>query len=79
MPTVGSMHAAELSRPQCDAIIAQLQPTTAYLAALRKRMDDRGWHVDDPAYQAARRAHEALVDLRMALTYACHALGVGAA
>jgi hypothetical protein len=29
-----------------------------------------GWHPDDPAYKAAWKAHEAIVELSMALVYA---------
>jgi hypothetical protein len=33
-------------------------------------MQQRGWDSRDPAYVEAVKAHEALVNLRMALTYA---------
>jgi hypothetical protein len=60
----------QLTFAERHAIINRLPPRTGYLIRLVKKMQQLGWSEEDPAYQRARQAHEALVDLSMALTYA---------
>ena len=64
------MYAARLTADQRKLIDGRLQPAAAYLYDLSRRMQRVAWHPDDPAYKAAWRAHEALVELLMALNSA---------
>ena len=64
------MTAADLRPEQRAAVVHRLQPTTGYLIRLAKRMQQLGFHPDDPTFAAVWKAHEAMVDVRMKFTYA---------
>lgn len=59
------MHSGDLSRDQAEKLHEQLSPAFSYLAALQRRMDERGFSPADRLYQevqAARSTMQLLVD-----------------
>jgi hypothetical protein len=64
------MTAADLRPEQRAAVADRLQPTTGCLIRLAKRMQQLGFHPDDPTLAAVWKAQEAIVDVRMKFTYA---------
>lgn len=66
--TLSGMDSGDLSSIDADRIRKAL-PSVAYLSALKRRMEQRGFPPDDPLYRHVVQAQQALSDLHIHVHY----------
>lgn len=63
------MNSKDLTREQLDALAEKARRLTAFLNAMKERMGQQGFPVDDSLYRQTTAAFNAVHELRMTLHY----------
>lgn len=66
---VGEMDSTDLTCDQCRQMHKSLFRLANYLARLVKRMEKKGFPLDDKLYREARRAYDSVCSLMVELHY----------
>jgi hypothetical protein len=63
---VGRMRSDQLTRRQAQALKNKIRPMLGYLSRLKRRMAQKGFPPDDPLWQLASKAEQAMHELHVA-------------